>query len=319
MDDANGSGLLSVVLPVYNEVENLPALVKELREALEGWSYEIIFVDDGSKDGSPDFLKQLALEDARIKVVLFRRNFGQTAALQAGFDHAKGGIIASLDSDLQNPPSEIIKLLQNMEPGVDMVAGYRLNRQDEQKRVLISKIANFFIRKITGVAIRDNGCTLKVMRSWCVKEFRLYGEMHRFIAAHVHRMGGVIKEVGVLHRPRHAGTSKYGWSRIVKVVLDLLTVSYFQGYANKPAYFFGGLGLGMGGFSTLLFAVVLYQKWFLGAWVHKNPLFLLGAFVGLVGIQFISIGILAEVLMRTHHEATETKIYRVREKFNLPD
>lgn len=308
---------LSLVIPVYNEEPNLRPLLAEINEALAQEDYEVIFVNDGSRDGSAPLLEEMAAEDERVKVIQFRRNFGQTAAMQAGLDAASGEIIVTLDADRQNPPSEIPKLLAALTEDADMVAGYREKRHDEFKRVLISRIANGLISRVTGVRIRDNGCTLKAFRSWCVKDLRLFGEMHRFIPAHVHWMGGRIVETPVAHRPRVAGKSKYGWSRILKVLLDLLTVAFFQGYATKPAYLFGGMGLLflLAGFS--LSAITLYQKYVLNFFVHKNPLFGVASLFFVGGLQLLMMGLMGEVLMRTYYHSGNRHIYKVRRTVNL--
>ncbi|RTZ61357.1 MAG: glycosyltransferase, partial [Gammaproteobacteria bacterium] len=237
---------ISVVIPVYNEEENLKPLYGELKEVLKSlpYEYEIIFVDDGSTDGSYEILKKLALEDKKVKVIRFRRNYGQTAAMYAGFQYAQGDVIITMDGDLQNDPHDIPKLLEKINEGYDIVSGWRKNRKDPfLTRILPSKIANWIISKVTGVHLHDYGCTLKAYRKEVAKNFRLYGDMHRFLPAVAKSFGAKITEIVVNHRPRIHGRSKYGIGRTVRVILDIFLVKFLNDYLNKPMYVFGSTGL----------------------------------------------------------------------------
>ncbi len=313
---------LSVVIPVYNEVENLVSLVDELAEVLASQkrAYEVVVIDDGSTDGTTALLHKLTLERRYLKAIFFRRNFGQTAAFDAGFRAAAGEIVVTLDGDLQNDPHDIPAMVDKLDEGFDLVAGWRRNRQDAMVlRKIPSRIANWFIRAATGTKIHDLGCSLRVYRREITEELRLYGEMHRFISVLADNMGARIAEVEVNHRPRRAGTSKYGLRRTIKVALDLLTVLFMRRYQTKPIYVFGGLGLGMMMLGVAMSAVVLWEKWRDGVWVHRNPLFILAAMAGLVGVQLLATGIVAELIIRTYYESQGKRAYSIATRSGFDD
>lgn len=307
---------ISVVLPVFNEEENLEPLYEELKLALTSLEleYEVIFIDDGSKDNSFNVLSKLHDRDKTVKVVQFRRNFGQTAALAAGFDHADGDIIVTLDADRQNDPNDIGLLVKKItEEGYDFVNGWRHKRKDPfLLRRLPSLIANKIISFTTDVKLHDYGCTLKAFTSDVAKNIELYGEMHRFIPAIASWMGVNIVEVKVNHRPRVAGVSKYGISRTFRVVLDLITVKFLLKYSSSPLQFFGLFGVvcGMVGFLISLYLTI--QKIFFGVALADRPLLLLAVLLIFMGFQFITIGLLAELQIRTYHEAQNKPTYVVR-------
>ncbi|HMJ15021.1 MAG TPA: glycosyltransferase family 2 protein [Polyangiaceae bacterium] len=306
---------VSIVIPVYNEEENLPRLLDELHNAMDplGRSFEIVLVDDGSTDRGFAFLEERAKTDASLTLVKFRRNFGQTAAMQAGFDHARGEVIVTMDADLQNDPLDIAQVLEQIDAGYDLVSGWRAHRKDTLiSRRLPSMLANALISKITGVRLHDYGCTLKAMRGDVARELRLYGEMHRFIPAIASWMGVSVKELKVNHRPRVAGVSKYGIGRTTRVILDLITVRFIQGYLARPMQVFGMAGLlsfGLGSSVCLLLAV---QRLVYGSPLADRPLLLLGVLLTVVGIQLLSLGLIADVLARTYFESQGKRSYHVR-------
>lgn len=309
---------VSVVVPLLDEQDNLPALYEQITEALdERYSYEILFIDDGSTDKSFELLKGFHEKDDRVRVLSFRKNFGQTAAMSAGFDHARGQIIIALDADLQNDPADIPMLVDKLEEGYDVVSGWRKVRHDHAvTRLLPSKIANWIIGRITGVKIHDYGCTLKAYRKEVLDETKLYGEMHRFIPALASWSGARIAECVVNHRPRVAGQAKYGLGRTFKVVLDLITVKFLGSFSTKPIYVFGGLG-GWSFLGAMLCGlIVLYQKFIspehLG--MNRNPLLVLTAVLIITTVQFVLMGLLAELLVRTYHESQNRATYVIREK-----
>jgi len=305
---------LSVVIPVLDEQENIRPLYEQIVRALDGHNYEVVFVDDGSADGSFAILSELHQADTKVRVLRFRRNFGQTAALSAGFKHARGRIVVAMDADLQNDPADIPKMVEKLEQGYDVVSGWRKKRHDHPlTRLLPSKIANWLISRITGVRLHDYGCTLKAYRKEILDETQLYGEMHRFIPAHASWTGARIAEIVVNHRPRTAGTPKYGLARTWKVVLDLITVKFLGSYSTKPIYVFGGLGL-LSTLGTLVFGLmVIYQKLVHGTDMSGNPLLILTAVLMIATIQFILMGLLAEMLVRTYHESQNRPTYVIRE------
>ena len=320
---------LSVVIPVYNEVESIEAMCRKLHSVLPGLgkTYEVILVDDGSKDGTWDKMAALSREIPCLKLIRFRRNFGQTAAMSAGFAAAEGEVVVTLDADLQNPPEYIPALLEKMTPGVDVVSGWRRDRKDTfLNRRLPSILANALISKITGVHLHDYGCTLKAYRREVIKNIRLYGEMHRFIPALASWVGGQVEEVVVGHNARQFGSSKYGISRTFRVVLDLITVKFLLRYSQGPMQFFGKIGgfLGLPGLLLLLFMVgaQLSAMWFgtsFGAALVKRPFWIISAFMLILsGLQFITIGLLAEVLTRTYHESQQKPTYVIRETLSSP-
>jgi len=306
---------LSVVLPVFDERECLAPLLEELGRVLDSLqcTSEIVAVDDGSSDGSFEELLRLGAREARLRVVRLARNYGQTAALAAGFEHARGRLVLSLDADLQNDPADIPRLLAALSDDVDLVNGWRIARQDPWlTRRLPSRIANWLISKVTGVPLHDYGCTLRLMRGPLARSLRLYGELHRFIPALAAELGARVKEIPVHHRPRTLGRSKYGLGRVVRVVLDLVTVRFLAGFGTRPIQFFGPLGLGLGLAGTVLLGVLGFQRILLGIRLADRPILLLAILLTVLGVQFVSIGLLGEMLMRTYHESQGKPVYRVR-------
>ena len=310
---------LSVVVPVYNEFENIPLLYDEVISALKDISdWELILVDDGSKDNSLAALKELAEKDpVHVKVIGLRRNFGQTAAIAAGIDHASGEIIVLMDADLQNDPSDIPAMLDKLNEGYDLVSGWRKNRQDNLLRTFPSRIANRLICKVTGVHLHDYGCTLKAYRREVIKGFRLYGEMHRFIPAYADSFGARIVEMPVKHHPRIHGKAKYGLERTMKVLLDLFTVKFLSSWADKPIYLFGGTGMALSGVSLLVLLFLAVRRIFWGVSVMASPLFMMAIMVLILGFQSILMGLIAELLARTYHESQGKTVYHIREKINF--
>jgi len=312
--------MLSVVIPAYNEEENVPILYEKLKKVLDslGEDYEIIFVDDGSTDGTYQRLKQLAEKDSRLKVIRFKRNYGQTAAMSAGFEHAKGDVIITLDADLQNDPEDIPILLEKLKEGYHVVSGWRKDRKDPfLSRRLPSMIANWLISKITGVHLHDYGCTLKAYRAEVVKDLELFGDMHRFLPALTKRRGAKITEVVVRHHPRMFGESKYGIGRTVRVLLDIMLVKFLNEYINKPLYMFGGVGfllLALGLFSLFY---LIFLKLFFEEPIGRRPLLILSVLFILAGIQLISTGLLAELLIRIYYRTKDAKPYVIQEKINF--
>jgi glycosyltransferase involved in cell wall biosynthesis len=306
---------LSVVVPVYNEKDNLERLYEEVVAALEklGQSFEVVLIDDGSSDGSLTILEALQQRDPRVVVIAFRRNFGQTAALSAGFDHARGDTIVTMDADLQNDPADIPLLLTKMAEGYDLVNGWRHRRKDPfLSRKLPSMIANKIISLTTGVRLHDYGCTLKAFRREITDNIRLYGEMHRFIPAIASAMGVSIAEVKVNHRERWRGSSKYGISRTVRVLLDLITVKFLLTYATRPIQIFGLLGFASGFCGFALALLITIQRQFYGIPVANRPLLLLAILLIFIGFQFITLGLLGELQVRTYHEAQNKPIYVIK-------
>jgi glycosyltransferase involved in cell wall biosynthesis len=307
--------MLSVIIPIYNEEENIPPLHEELYGVLSGIDrpFEIIYVDDGSADRSYELLRAIAASEPRVQVIRFRRNFGQTAALAAGIDAAEGDILVFMDGDRQNDPHSIPAMLAKLDEGYDVVSGWRKNRQDaELTRKLPSRLANGLISAVSGVHLHDYGCTLKVYRREVIENVRLYGEMHRFIPAYAAWYGARIAEMPVNHRARVAGKSKYGLSRTIKVVLDLLALKFLSDYSTKPIHLFGGLGAAcmlLGGLAALL---VGYQMIFEEVKVHRNPIALIAVLLLLAGLQLITSGLLAEMQTRTYHESQHKPIYAIR-------
>src|SRR5579872_158617 len=306
---------LSVIALVYNEVESVPSLHAELTEVLNKLetTYEIVYIDDGSRDGSAEKLEQIARDDRHVRVVRFRRNFGQTAAVQAGIDHSQGEILVFMDGDLQNDPHAIPKLLQTLDEGFDVASGWRRNRHDDASRVVPSKVANWIIARVTGVPLHDFGCTLKAYRREVIADVKLYGEMHRFIPVYASWVGARIAEVEVNHRARAFGRSKYSLSRTSRVLLDLITVKLLGSYSTKPIYFFGFAAFGLW-FLSFVFAVIVIVQKLLPPhpYAHDNPLLLLAVFLAIVGVQFILMGLLAELSIRTYHESQGKSVYVVR-------
>ncbi len=308
---------LSVIIPVYNEEESLPLLHQSIHAALDTFPelrWEVIYVDDGSRDESARILEELANQDpGRTQTVLLRRNFGQTAAIAAGIDHADGEIIVLMDADMQNDPCDIPMMLEKIDQGYDVVSGWRVDRQDTFiTRTLPSRIANWLISTVTGVHLHDYGCTLKAYRREVITGFRLYGEMHRFIPAYAHSVGAKMIEVPVHHHARRFGKAKYGLTRTLKVVLDLLTVKFLISYANKPIYLFGGTGMVLIILSIISWLFLMIRKFALGTPVLTSPLFQMSTMFLILGFQSILMGLIAELLVRTYHESQSKPTYTVR-------
>ena len=308
---------LSIVIPLFNEEESVESLYAQLKEALEPLeqSYEIIIVDDGSTDRSFELLRGLHAQDKRLKVIRFRRNFGQTAAFAAGFEHAQGRVVVTMDADLQNDPADIPRLLEKLEEGYDVVSGWRVERWKSAwlTRRLPSVVANRLISETTGVHLHDYGCSLKAYRSEVVKNINLYGELHRFIPAMASWMGVSVAEIPVHYRSRQFGRSKYGLSRTIKVILDLLTVRFLLSYSTRPIHIFGALGLAMSGLGGILGLYLSVVKLALGQDIGSRPLLLLAILLMVLGVQMITMGLLGELVVRTYHESQGKRIYVVRE------
>jgi len=318
---AKDSPEVSVVVPLLDEQDNIGPLYEQITQTLAGrHSYEIIFIDDGSGDESFAVLTKLQKADARVRVIRFRRNFGQTAALAAGFAHARGKIIIAMDADLQNDPADIPKMIAKLAEGFDVVSGWRKKRHDNAlTRLLPSKMANWLISKITGVKLHDFGCTLKAYRREVLAETKLYGEMHRFIPALASWSGAKIAEMVVNHRPRTAGVAKYGLARTWKVLLDLITVKFLGSFSTKPIYIFGSLGMLSAAGSMLFGLTVIYKKIARGNDMSGNPLLILTAIFIIATIQFILMGLLAELLVRTYHESQNRPTYVIKEILEATD
>jgi glycosyltransferase involved in cell wall biosynthesis len=312
---------LSLVLPIYNEVESIPHLLEELTPVLEstGKSHEIICVDDGSSDGSFEELKKLREQDERVRIIRFRRNFGQTAAFSAGFDRAQGDLVITMDADLQNDPADIPTLLNKLDEGYDIVSGWRVKRWREGfwqilTRKLPSKTANWLISSITGVHLHDYGCALKVYRQEVIKNINLYGDLHRFIPAIASYYGVTIAEVPVNYRSRQFGTSKYGMGRIIRVVLDLLAVRFLLSYSTRPIQIFGSLGLLSFAIGVIIGIYLTFMKYVYDEALAERPLLMLAMLLMMVGVQLITMGLLGEMMSRTYHESQNKPIYSVREE-----
>ncbi|MBN1422949.1 glycosyltransferase family 2 protein [Candidatus Fermentibacteria bacterium] len=311
---------LSVIIPVFNEEANIPPLHAELHGVMErtGRAYEILFIDDGSTDGSFSVLKEVAHANPATRVIRFRRRFGQTAALSAGIDHARGEIIITMDADLQNDPADIPALLAKLEQGFDIVSGWRVRRKDPfLNRRLPSILANRLISKLSGIRLHDYGCTLKAYKAGVLKSIRLYGEMHRFIPALASWLGVEVAEVQVNHRPRIHGKSKYDLTRVVRVVLDLINVKFLLTYSTRPIQVFGFFGVGAFGLALvgLIITALLRLR---GVDITGNPLFLISIMLLLMGMQFVTMGLLGEISIRTYHETQDKRIYVIRETVNSP-
>ena len=311
------SAQVSVVVPVLNEQDNIRPLYNQLTQALSNkYKYELVFIDDGSTDASFSILSELHKADDKVKVIRFRKNFGQTAALSAGFANSQGQIVIAIDADLQNDPADIPQMIEQLHKGYDVVSGWRKKRHDNAiTRLIPSMTANWFIAKITGVKLHDFGCTLKAYRREVLAETRLYGEMHRFIPVLASWSGANICEMVVNHRPRTAGVAKYGLGRTWKVMLDLITVKFLGSFSTKPIYIFGGLGFANALGAILMGLIMFYQK-FLAAQelpMNRNPLLILMAVLIMSTVQFILMGLLAELLVRTYHESQNRPTYVIRE------
>ncbi len=307
---------ISVVIPLYNEEESIPALYDALVDALDGQArpYEVIIVDDGSHDGSFPLLRELAERDERFRVIRLRRNFGQTAAFAAGFDHARGEVIITMDADLQNDPRDVPKLMERMDAGYDVVSGWRKDRQDRfLDRRLPSMVANAIISNVTDVRLHDYGCSLKAYRREVLNQVKLYGELHRFIPALAAQIGAAVTEVPVNHRAREFGRSKYGIGRTVRVVLDLITVWFLGAYGTRPMQVFGALGLLSSAIGIVLGLYLSFDKLLFGNDIGDRPLLLLAVLLIVVGVQLLTMGLLGEMSIRTYHESQDKPIYTVRE------
>jgi glycosyltransferase involved in cell wall biosynthesis len=307
---------LSIVIPVQNESPNIKPLYEELTQVLGqyGRSYELIIVDDGSTDDTFEQLAALQARDYRLRVIRFRRNFGQTAAFAAGFAHARGRLVVTSDGDLQNDPRDIPAMVALIDQGNDIVCGWRKDRKDTfVTRRVPSMLANALISWATGVRLHDYGCSLKVFRTEVVKPLRLYGEMHRFLPAIASQIGVRIAEMVVNHRARRAGTTKYGLSRTIRVVLDLATVKFLLSYSTRPLQIFGLLGLVTGGIGTLITAYLAYVRLFTSQGIGDRPLLLLGVMLVFIGVQLLTFGLLAEVMARTYYESQDKPTYVIRE------
>jgi glycosyltransferase involved in cell wall biosynthesis len=307
---------VSVIIPIFDERDNLRPLHAELTAAMArlGRRYEVVYVDDGSTDGSRDVLRRIRAEDPRVRVLVFRRNFGQTAALAAGFSHARGDIIVTLDGDLQNDPADIPMMVEKLEEGYDLVSGWRRDRKDDFfPRRLPSLVANWIIRLTTNVRVHDYGCMLKVFRGDIARGLRLYGEMHRFIPAIAGDVGARIAEVEVHHRRRINGASKYGLSRVLRVVLDLLTVKFLSAFSTRPIHVFGTLGAVLGILGGSVLAWLGGQRLIFGTPLASRPLVLLAILLVVTGMQFVTLGLLGEMLARTYHESQGKPVYVLAE------
>jgi len=307
---------LSLVIPVFNEAKNLPILHEEIAKSCIklGITFEIIFVDDGSLDNSFFVLKKIQKEDNSVKIIKLRKNFGQTAALSAGFDQARGEIVITMDADLQNDPLDIQQFIEKIHEGYDIVSGWRKKRKDKFfSRRLPSMIANWLISRITKVKLHDYGCTLKAFRKEIIKNIKLYGELHRFIPAIASQMGVSIAEIKVNHRPRRFGKSNYSIFRFPRVILDLLTVKFLLSYSTRPLQVFGFFGLisGLGG--GVIGLIMSYQRLILKQSIAGRPLLLLAILLIVIGIQFITLGLLAEIMVRAYHESSDKRTYYIQE------
>ena len=319
--DGEAQIALSVVIPVHDEEGNVEPLYASLHRSLRalGRTYEMIVVDDGSRDETYPQLVRLAEADPHLRLVKLRRNYGQTAAMAAGFDHARGEVIIPMDGDLQNDPADLGRLLEKIDEGYDVVSGWRKSRQDSFSRRLPSRIANWLIGRVTGVRLHDYGCTLKAYRAEVVRETRLYGEMHRFLPALAYQAGARITEIPVAHHPRAAGKSSYGIGRTFKVLLDLLTVKFLSVWSTKPSYVFGGSGAILCLLGTAFVTWTAYEKIVNGVYVYRQPSLIVGVFLFTIGVNLIMLGLLAELVVRTHHESQAKPVYLVRERRNFEE
>ncbi len=305
---------LSIVVPIFNERDNLQDLHAELMGVLvDGYDgYEVIYVDDGSTDGSAAILAELVASEPTAIAVFLRRNYGQTAAFAAGFAQARGEIVVTMDGDLQNDPKDIPNLLARLDEGADVVSGWRVDRQDTLIRRLPSMLANRLISAVTGVHLHDYGCSLKAYRLEILKDVRLYGEMHRFLPALCHWQGATIAEVETRHRPRTRGISKYGIGRTLRVIMDLLTVKFLMSFSTRPLHVFGSVGLISLALGMAVNLYLTFQKLVLGMAIGNRPLLLLGVLLLFTGFQFMSMGLLGEMLARIYHESQQKPIYSIR-------
>jgi glycosyltransferase involved in cell wall biosynthesis len=313
---------LSIVVPLFNEEENVPDLISAITSSMRDYTdnYEVVLVDDGSTDNSFPLLQELARNDAHLRIIRFGINYGQTAALSAGFNYAKGNIIITMDADLQNDPADIPLLVQKIQEGYDVASGWRKNRQDDWlRRRLPSMLANSLISNITGLHLKDYGCTLKAYKREIIRHIELYGEMHRFVPALARWAGATIAEVVVSHHPRKKGKSKYGLSRILRVLLDLFVVKFLMTYSTQPIQMFGGLGLLCFLISALTLGVVVALRLFASVDMSGNPL-LYASFTGFIlSVMLLLMGLIAEMQARTYHESQRKPIYVVKEVVHYPE
>jgi len=314
--------LLSIVVPIFNEAQNITGLYQEVVSCLgeEAFDFELILVDDGSRDDSFAIMTGLAEKDPRCKLIQFRRNFGQTAAMAAGFAASSGDVIVPMDGDLQNNPADIPKLLAKLDEGYDVVSGWRKSRKDTfLTRKLPSVLANLLISRMTDVSLHDYGCTLKAYRKEVLDQVQLYGELHRFVPALAFQSGARVAEIPVDHRPRTAGESKYGIDRVLRVVLDLITVKFLLKYSTRPLQLFGKWAFGSFALSFLAFLMTIYMKFGEGLSMNRNPLLILSAFLLFSGVQFIALGLLGELVTRTYHEVQNKPIYTINKTINFDE
>ncbi len=311
---------VSVIIPVYNEEDSLPILHRTLHATMDGLGepWEVVYVDDGSQDRSLSLLEEISCADPQhTRVVVFRRNFGQTAAIAAGIDNSDGDVIVLMDADLQNDPVDIPMMLEKLCEGYDVVSGWRVNRQDKFfTRRIPSQVANGLISRVTGVYLHDYGCTLKAYRREVLTGFRLYGEMHRFIPAYASLVGASIIELPVHHHARKFGKAKYGLERTFKVILDLFTLKFLLSYANKPIYLFGGAGIGLIALSFVVLLFLVLMRIFAGEHMIRSPLLLMSMMLFILGFQSILMGLIAEQLARTYHESQDKPTYTIRRVIN---
>lgn len=305
---------ISIIIPAYNEEDNIDPVYREIISVLSKMSYpyEILFIDDGSTDQTYQKMKSLQLNDDSVRIIKFRKNFGQSAALQAGFDYATGTIIITMDSDLQNDPRDIPALIEKMErEDFDVICGWRYNRRDPVFKKIFSRIANSLRKFLTGETIHDSGCTLRSYRRECVKDLELYGEIHRYIPAVLQWKGYRIGELKVNHRERTYGSSKYTWKRLTKGFLDLIVIAFWQKYSVRPMHIFGGVGFLLTTVGSIISLYLIFERLFLNMGLTERPLFLVGFFLLVVGIQFIALGILADILLKIYHGQNERKPYLI--------
>jgi len=309
----------SVVIPFYNEVDSIAELYQRLTRVFEslGRSYELVFIDDGSTDNTLENLKHVYEKDTNVRVVALSRNFGQTAALAAGFAQASGEVIVAMDGDLQNRPEEIPLLLEKIEEGYDIVSGRRIARKESYltKRVP-SIVANWMMRKLSGIPLKDFGGTFKAYRSFVIKNIRLYGELHRFIPAIASSLTNKIAEVPITSDTRRHGQSKYGLSRVFRVMFDLVTVKFLMSFSTRPLHMFGLLGLVSGGSGFVVLVYMALKKLLLRVDIGTEPMLLLGAILLIIGVQFVSLGVIAEMVVRTYYESQDKKIYFVHKVYS---
>ena len=309
---------LSVVVPFYNEEDNLPTLHNELFGVLRklGVSSEILYIDDGSVDGSIASLKNVISKrtdsDIKAKIISFRRNFGQTAAVSAGIDKAKGEFVSFLDADLQNDPKDIQRFYEKVSKDCDAVLGWRKDRRDASLRSIFSKVANTLIQLLFRYPFHDVGCSARIVRKSILKNIQLYGELHRIMPVLIYLQGARASELVVNHRERKMGKSKYGFDRIIKIIIDIITVKFLSSYGTRPAYVFGTIGLGSMLIGSITLMISVYKKLFLGVFIHRDPLFLITIFLMLIGMQFIMSGLIAELLVRTYFESQKKLIYEIK-------